>query len=408
MKAIYNTIQKKIQHLCVHMENSILVSLLLLRHLSHNDSLPPFLTNDDAKQIGPHLWEIVLTNQEGNYMSSITKSLTLAEPLFPFVHILIEHNKRQAVEESVLEQLIHLLSDISTDDMLYAVIYKNHLRKKHAHHMTPASIAQCLAKFLSPVRGTAYDPCCGSGALLLAVQRHSAQNLGAYGQAQDESSYLLSQINLILHGIYADLGETAVSALLNDQHKNKKFNYIIANPPFNSADWLDGNSPLYDERWQYGVPPRSNANFAWLQHILSHLESNGRAAVILPNGTLTTQTHREAFIRRSIVQDKWIEAVITLPPGLFYSTKVPCCIWLLTNNEDRSGDILFVDAARMEPEIKRNVTSAHMKQLTELVTKHRQGILHSCTDWYGVASIKKIEQKDFITKSKSIYCLFPA
>lgn len=108
LKAIYNTIQKKIQHLCAHMEDSILFSLLLLRHLSHNDSLPPFLTNDDAKQIGPHLWKIVLTNQEGNYMSSITKSLTLVEPLFPFVHILIVHNERQAVEESVLEQLIHL------------------------------------------------------------------------------------------------------------------------------------------------------------------------------------------------------------------------------------------------------------------------------------------------------------
>ncbi|MCI8464390.1 MAG: N-6 DNA methylase [Lachnospiraceae bacterium] len=405
MKAICSTIQKEIEQLCTSMKDSILFSLLLLRQLSQDGSLSRLLTNNDAKQIEYPLWESVLTNQEGNYMSSIAKSLTFIEPVFPFVHKLIAQNERQDVEERVLKQLIHLLSDISIDDLPCAAIYENHLQRKTStddmssssgDFYTPKSIAQCLAAFLNPGRGTAYDPCCGSGALLLAVQKCSKQNLNLYGQTQDENSYLLSQMTLILHGESVNLGKTAASTLLDDQHKNKKFDYIIANPPFNHANWFGDNPPFYDDRWHFGIPPRSNANFAWLQHILSHLQPNGRAAVILPNGTLTTQTYGEAGIRQAIIQNKRIEAVITLPPGLFYSTKVPCCIWLLANSDNKSGDILFINAAHMKPEIKKDFTSEHIEVLTELVSKHRQRKLHTCTEWYGVASLEKIEQNDFI------------
>lgn len=405
MKTTCNTIQKKIEQLCDPLEDSILFSLLLLRQLSQDASLSPCFTNNDAKQTGYHLWESVLTNREGNYMSSITKSLTLVEPLFPFVHKLIAQNERQAVEESVLKQLIHLLSDISIDDLPCAAIYENHLQKKASTYLipssfgdfyTPQNIAQCLAAFLEPVQGTAYDPCCGSGSLLLAIQKCSKQNLKLYGQTQDETSYLLSQMNLILHGGNVNLGNAAASTLSDDQQKNRKFDYIIANPPFNSSNWWDYATSFHDDRWRFGVPPRSNANFAWLQHILSHLQPNGRAAVILPNGTLTTQTHRESGIRKSIIQNKLIEAVITLPPGLFYSTKVPCCIWLLANSDSKNGDILFINATHMKPEIKKDFTSAHIEQLIELVNNHRQRKLHTCTEWYGVASLEKIEQNDFI------------
>lgn len=387
------------------MDDSILVSLLLLRQLSQDSSHSLFLTNNDDKQTGYHLWENVLNNQEGNYMSSITKSLMLVKSSLPFVQKLIEQNETQADEESVLKQLIHLLSDISTDDLSCTTIYENHLQQKTSiHHNpslikyfhTPENIAQCLAAFLNPTHGTAYDPCCRNGSLLLAVQKYSEQSLKLYGQTQDENSYLLSQMNLTLHGVDVNLGKTSASTLLNDQHKDKKFDYIIANPPFNSKNWSDSNIPVCDDRWYLGTPPRSNANFAWLQHILSHLQSNGRAAVILLNGTLTTQKCDEAGIRKAIIQNKLIEAVITLPPGLFDSTKVPCCIWLLANNNNKSGDILFINATQMKPEIKKEFTSVHIEQLIELINKHRQGKLDDCTEWYGVASQEKIEENDFI------------
>lgn len=205
-----------------------------------------------------------------------------------------------------------------------------------------------------------------------------------------------SQMNLLLHGIYVDLGKAAANTLLDDQHKSKKFDYIIANPPFNSANWFDDNVTFYDDRWHFGVPPRSNANFAWLQHILSHLNQNGRAAVILPNGTLTTQTYREAGIREAIIQNNLIEAIIALPAGLFYSTKVPCCIWLLTNTNRKKDEVLFIDAVHMTPTIKKEITSVQVDQLKGLVDKHRQGKLHTCTEWYGVASLETIEKNGFI------------
>lgn len=405
MKAIYSPILKKIEQLCEPMEDSILFSLLLLRQLSQDASLSRFLTGSDAKQTGYHLWESILTGHEGSYLSSITKSLAQIESSFPFVQKLIAQNEEQTVRESVLEQLIHLLSDISIDDLPCTAIYENHLQKKVPAYRvtsllrdlyTPPNIAQCLAAFLDPGQGTAYDPCCGSGALLLELQKYSKQNLELYGQTQDEYSSLISQINFIFHSAAVDLGKTDADTLSDDQHKNKKFDYIIANPPFNSADWFNGSTPAFDDRWSLGIPPRSNANFAWVQHILSHLQPDGRAAVILPNGTLTTRTYREAAIRKAVIQNKLIEAVITLPPGLFYPAKVPCCVWLLANSGNKSGDILFIDAAHMKPEIKKDLAAIHIEQLTDLAVKHRQGKLHNCTEWYAAASLEKIEQNGFI------------
>jgi len=410
MGNIYSIIQKKMEkemeQLCEHIDDSILFSLLLIRQLSQEDiSLPFYLTESDFQQIRYHLWDIVWTNQEGDYISSITRALSLIESQFPFVHKLIDQMKKQNVKEDSLRQLISLVSNISAYNLPLVSIYESYLRKKFPMHKTtaalgdfytPQSIAQCLATMLAPDQGTVYDPCCGSGALLYAAQRFSKHTLKLYGQTQDEDSYLLSQMSLILYGIYVDLGKTAANTLLDDQHKNKKFDYIIANPPFNSTNWFQDNTLFFDDRWCFGIPPHSNANFAWLQHILSHLSPNGRAAVILPNGTLTTQTGREAGIREAMIRNKLVEAIITLPEGLFYHTKVPCCIWLLTNTDLKREDILFIDAVRMTPAIKREIMSVHVAQLKERIDEYRQGNLHTCTEWYGVASLETIEKNGFL------------
>lgn len=400
----YDTIQRKIEQLCEYMDDSILVSLLLLRQLSQDGSFPLYQVNSDAEKTGYHLWEIVLTNPEGDYILSIKRALTIVERSFPFVHKLIAQLERQTVEDSDLRQLIYLLSDIPANDLSSAAIFEKHMQRKGSAYCitsfgdlyTPQGITQCLAGFLNPEQGTVYDPCPGSGALLLAAQRCGKQRLELYGQATDEDSYLLLQINLILHGTYVDLGKTVAPTLLDDQHRDRKFDYIIANPPFNRANWFNSNPPFLEDRWRWGIPPWSNANYAWLQHILSHLQPNGRAVVIMPNGTLTTQIHKEADIRRAIIQSKLIEAIIALPPGLFYSTKIPCCVWILANSDNKSGEILFVDAAHMKPEIKKDFTRVHIMKLMELVSKHRQRKLHTCTEWYGVATLEKIEQNGFI------------
>ena len=271
-----------------------------------------------------------------------------------------------------------------------------HTRQYQGDYYTPRAVAQCLASLLDPCQGSVYDPCCGSGALLWAAQQQGKGQLKLYGQTQDQESFLLSQINLILHGTHADLGREAANTLTNDLHKHRTFDYILANPPFHLRDWFQDHSVFQDQRWLFCVPPRSNANFAWLQHIFSHMNSNGRAAVILPNGTLTTETYREAAIREAIAQSRRIEAVISLPPGLFYGTKVPCCIWLLANREPPVEKILFVDAQRMEPRPGREFTSVHAQVLKDLVSRHRRGELGTRTSWYAAASLEEAARNGWV------------
>lgn len=415
MKYLNNTILEKIEKICGHMDESILFSLLLLRHLSQDTSSHPALTRINAEQTDGRLWEIILANQANTYMASITKALSAVEPLFPCVHTLIGKNVKQPVREEELQQLICLLSDISPDDLPCIVIFENHLGKKHpsssaasscGDFYTPKSIAQCLSIFLDPVGGTVYDPCCGSGSLLFAAQAYSKRNLALYGQTQDEASYLRSQIYSILNGMYIDLGREPANTLLKDQHKDKKFDYIITNPPFNHANWCNGGSCLYDDKWLFGIPPRSNANFAWLQLIISHLKPGGRAAVILPNGSLTTQIYSEAAIREAMIKSNLIEAIIALPPGLFYSTKVPCCIWLLTNGGQEHKEILFIDAAHMKPAIKKDIAPEHMERLEKLLGKYRQGNPGGSAEWYGTASLETITKNEFVL-SPNLYTAIP-
>lgn len=272
----------------------------------------------------------------------------------------------------------------------------NEIQASAGAFYTPQSIAHCMAALLSPRQGTIYDPCCGSGSLLIAAQEYGGKNVELYGQAQDDKAYLKCQMNLRQAGLHADLGTEGANALAMDCHKGRKFDYILANPPFNSANWLSDKALFDDDRWRFGVPPRSNANFAWLQHILYHLHSQGRAAVILPNGTLTTQTCREAGIREELIRSNWIEAIIALPPGLFDGTRVPCCIWLLANAERKNTEVLFVDGTQMKPAIHRKFLSVHAEQLEKLVDQHRQGKIHARTQWYGTASIEAIKEKDFL------------
>lgn len=403
MKKIYRTVPKQIEQLCDQLEDSFLISLLLIRKLAQDDfclSLSP--SEDDCEKTGRHLWEIVADNQADDYISSFTEALTLVQSQFPFVQELIEQNKKQTVKEDVLRSLIDLLSDASVNALPSALIYEHLLRRKSpmrrasGNFHTPAGIAQCLAVLLNPKHGTAYDPCCGSGTLLLAAQMHSGQNLQLCGQAQDEDSYLQCQVNFLLNDTYAALGDAPANTLLNDLYANHTFDYILSNPPFNHTISPNEHMPLETYSLHSNTLLYSNANFAWLQYILNHLKPNGRAAVIMPNGTLTTQRHSQSHIRKAIIQKNLIEAIITLPPGLFYTTKIPCCIWLLTNTDRKSDEILFIDAAKMKPMIKKDITDTHLEQLKELVYQYRQGNLQGSTEWYGVASLKLIEEKEFL------------
>ena len=242
-----------------------------------------------------------------------------------------------------------------------------------------------------------YDPCCGSGSLLARafLSLPHGKEVRLFGQTNDPLSYCICQTYLFLLDIPVDLAGMSGNTLVKDLHAEKQFDRIAANPPFNQPRWCDSDR-MYDKRWQYGVPPRSNANFAWLQHIISHLSDQGRAAVILSNGSLSAQDHAEHEIRRRIVDDGLIEAIIALPPKLFFNTKVPCCIWLLRKPKAPGAPILMVDAGHAGFSDKNGISPKIVPKLVNTVLRHRSGTLHGKCSWYAVVSPNDIAQENYI------------
>tara|TARA_X000001036_G_scaffold404452_1_gene411771 strand:+ start:445 stop:2019 length:1575 start_codon:yes stop_codon:yes gene_type:complete len=234
--------------------------------------------------------------------------------------------------------------------------------KKGGQFYTPRHIVKTLVAVLSPHKGRVYDPCCGSGGMFIQsedfVTSHGGKrdDISIYGQESNPTTWRLAAMNLAIRGLAADLGKEPGDTFGNDQHPDTKFDYIIANPPFNISDW-GGEKYEDDPRWVYGRPPVGNANYAWLQHILWKLGPNGKAGVVLANGALTSDQGDEDKIRKGMIEDDVIDSIILLPEKLFLNTGIAVSLWFLNkdkknNNTNNVGNILFVDArslAKQDP-----------------------------------------------------------
>lgn len=231
--------------------------------------------------------------------------------------------------------------------------------KEEGEYYTPHDVVQLIAAMIEPFDGTLYDPCCGSGGMfiqsaeLVKAKRGDISRINVYGQEKEAATYRLAQMNLALRGISHNLGETSDSSFTHDLHKGLYFNYIMANPPFNLKGWYNDNLK-HDARWaDYSTPPESNANYAWILHILSHLKPlNGVAGFLLANGALGDSDTLE--IRRKLIQNDKVEAIIILPRELFITTDISVTLWILNQNKrggpyhgrnlrSREHEILFMD-----------------------------------------------------------------
>lgn len=220
---------------------------------------------------------------------------------------------------------------------------------------TPACVVQLLVEMIQPFKGKVYDPCCGSGGMFVQAERFveahkgSVDDLLVFGQESNPTTWRLARMNLALRGISANLGAAHGDTFSHDMHRELKADYILANPPFNMSDW-GADRIASDPRWSFGVPPPGNANFAWIQHFVHHLGPRGVAAFVLANGAVSSQQASEARIRRAIVEADLVDAMVALPPQLFYTTAIPACLWFLRRDRHRtarSGHTLFIDARRM-------------------------------------------------------------
>lgn len=223
---------------------------------------------------------------------------------------------------------------------------------------TPRSVVQTIVEMLEPGQGRVYDPCCGSGGMFVQSERFIEDHQGRrsdiaiYGQERNHTTWRLCRMNLAVRGIDADIRWNNEGSFLRDEFAQTKFDFVMANPPFNISDWwqpqLEG-----DARWTFGTPPQGNANFAWLQHILHHLAPRGTAGVVLANGSMSSQQSGEGEMRKALIEADHVDCMVALPGQLFYSTQIPACLWFLARDKsanghrDRRGEILFIDARKL-------------------------------------------------------------
>ena len=231
--------------------------------------------------------------------------------------------------------------------------------KKGGQFYTPQSIVKTLVAVLDPHRGKVYDPCCGSGGMFVQsekfIEAHGGKlgDVSIYGQESNPTTWRLAAMNLAIRGIDFNLGREPADTFIKNQHPDLRADYILANPPFNISDWWHG-SLEGDPRWVYGTPPTGNANYAWLQHMLYHLKSTGRAGIVLANGSMSSSQNSEGDIRRAMVEADVVEVMIALPGQLFFNTQIPACLWFLAKGKTtRQGEVLFIDARKLGSMISR-------------------------------------------------------
>ncbi|MGB8385579.1 MAG: class I SAM-dependent DNA methyltransferase, partial [Dermatophilaceae bacterium] len=231
--------------------------------------------------------------------------------------------------------------------------------KRGGEFYTPASVVKVLVEVLEPSRGRVYDPCCGSGGMFVQTEKFIFEHDGdpkdvvIYGQESKDATWKLAKMNLAIHGIdNAGLHSRWGDTFVVDYHAGVQMDFVMANPPFNIKDW---HRVEKDARWTYGVPPAGNANYAWIQHILSKLAPGGRAGVVMANGSMSTNSGGEGDIRARIVEADLVSCMVALPTQLFRSTGIPVCLWFFARDKgiggqgsaDRTGQVLFVDARNL-------------------------------------------------------------
>lgn len=289
--------------------------------------------------------------------------------------------------------------------------------KRGGQYYTTQSIVKILVAVLSPTNGRVYDPCCGSGGMFVQSERfieaHGGKrdDISIYGQESNPTTWRLAAMNMALRGYSADLGKEHGSTFAKDQHPDIKFDYILANPPFNDSDW-EGEKYREDVRWLYGTPSEGNANFAWFQHILWKLKSDGQAGVVMSNGASTSETSGDGDIRKAMILDDVVEVMISLPSQLFANVQVPATLWFLTkdktkNGRNRSNETLFINSKKLGVMIDSShkiFTDEDIEKISSTVNKWRIG--KNYEDIKGFcksAKTKKIvENNYFLTPARYI------
>jgi type I restriction enzyme M protein len=331
---------------------------------------------------------------------------------------------RPVLDKRRLGELIDLISTIglghaenNSRDLL-GMVYEYFLGqfaskegKKAGEFYTPRSVVRLLVEMIEPYQGRVYDPCCGSSGMFVQseefIRAHGGRlgDISIFGQESNPTTWRLANMNLAIRGIEANLGPHADDTFHNDLHPDLRADFVLANPPFNMSDW-GGDRLRDDPRWRFGAPPVSNANFAWVQHMVHHLSPTGIAGFVLANGSMSSSTSGESEIRKSIVEADLVDCMVALPGQLFYGTQIPACLWFIARDKsgkptrggktlrDRRGETLFIDARNLGVMVDRVHRELSDEEVAKIATAY-----HS---WRGEKDVGAHEDIGGFCKSASL------
>ncbi|WP_100489116.1 type I restriction-modification system subunit M [Sporolactobacillus pectinivorans] len=339
-------------------------------------------------------------------------------------NVLEKRYARPEIDKRRLGELVDLVSTIklytNEEKDLLGRVYEYFLGKfaeaegkGGGEFYTPSGVVKTLVSMIEPFKGRVYDPCCGSGGMFVQSEKFVAENQGRladlaiYGQELNATTWKICKMNLAIRGLAGDIGPHHDDTFHNDLHKNLKADFVLANPPFNISDW-GGEQLTEDVRWAYGVPPKGNANYAWLEHMIYHLSPRGVAGVVLANGSLSTSTSNEGEIRKNLLESDLVDCIVAMPDRLFYSVSIPVSLWILNRNKkgnakqrSRENEILFLDARHLGDMIDRRHRELKPEDIKKIAGTYHQwrdkdGEYEDIKGFCKSAALDEVKANDYI------------
>lgn len=353
----------------------------------------------------PNIWEIIdnaltLIEKDNatlknvlpkNYNTPTMRNVNLWEIVDLFTNIKIW--TKEAVERDILWRIY---------EYFLGQFAKNELQKGWEFY-TPACLVRTMVEMIEPYAWRVYDPACGSGWMFVQslkfVQDHQGNlnNISIYWQEKNPTTWRLAKMNLAIRSLQWDLGKFAADTFTEDLHKDLKADFVLANPPFN-LEW-DRDKVEKDPRWKFWLPPKTNANYAWLQHMVSKLSQSGKMACILANGSLSA-SWQEGEIRKWLIEADLVDCIVSMPANLFYTVTVPCSIWIINRNKKQKWKILFLDASKMWEMVTRRLRELSKEDIQKLAgTYHDYQNNDNFEDvlWYvKKADIEEVRENDYV------------
>ncbi|WP_305091852.1 class I SAM-dependent DNA methyltransferase [Prescottella sp. R16] len=367
-------------------------------------------------------WEFLAANAKGIAEAPGVEGATVGDLIDAAMRQLMDANEslrgtlptifnNDSVDQRRLGELIDLLGDTRFTGVgaskardLLGEVYEYFLEKfaraegkRGGEFYTPAGVVRVLVEVLEPFGGRVYDPCCGSGGMFVQTEKFIEQHGGnpqdasVFGQELNQRTWQMAKMNLAIHGVTGNLGDRWEDTFAQDKHPDLLADYVLANPPFNIKDWTRKED---DRRWRYGVPPAGNANYAWIQHIVSKLAERGSAGIVMANGSMSSNSGGEGDIRAQLVEADLVSCMVALPTQLFRSTGIPVCVWFLAKDKtagpkgkvDRQGQVLFIDARNLGHMVDRAERALSDDDIAKIA-----GTVHA---WRGTSSASQADYAD--------------